>query len=746
MPTFPIERRLFITGLGAAALAACGRGGGTGMLPGATVMLPTPQSASPGSIVPPPMVQTAILPPSAMTSRTPAAMNIPMNWTQIPGAASHVTAAVDGSLWVLSDGPAGPDKNIWHYSGGNWTNVGGLAAKISVAPNGTLWVLNAAGNIYSYAGGTWTPVAGGGSDITALADNSIVGVSDSGGADKGLWHLPNGGSWTQYPGGGVAVHANRDGNTYSVAGQANQIIPGGFYLINSVGAIYYMNTDSVLVRMPASASNVATAVGGVFALGYPSSAGGNKIYFYDFTGQSWVQQSGIATDLSFNAGSLYVLSSSGGIFRTAAAIPVPLTIDMTQAGLPAGTLAYAYIIGGYSIDGGSTLLNTYWMDAAGTPHVMSTSDNTIPKNTFPNTGGAVTPADVATLNATYENAWADYSIPLATSGSPTVVDISKLSPAYLPGLGTGTAAFSGRIYISIGVPKLPFSPTASNAYNSPGVGAGNPGALCLFDWIEFSYDSNGNFNVNTTQVNGIGLVLKLNGTPGGSAQGLYTVSRSALFAAINALGAPFDDLLLANTTPSAFPAGLGHLRIQAPPTVLGNTSYSGGLLTYYDEAGNGVISQWYTAWKTTPLVCHDVSTGYYSGLSNGPGTPLVFYPGQTATGTPAFTLTGTGTGGMLSSADIFNCISPGGTAEQNVAKVIGAAFNRGVASSSLDDGNCTGGYYPAGVPSNGYSKTVHQYSSNGLAYGFGYDDVCGANPSFTLSPAATISIVLQPLT
>jgi hypothetical protein len=742
VPGFPIERRLFITALGAAALAACSRAGGGGVLPGATVALPTPQSTSPGAIVPPPMVQTSILPSSAMTSRTPAGVNIPLNWTQIPGSASHVTAALDGSLWVLSDGPAGPDKNIWHYSGGNWTNVGGLAKKISVAPNGTLYVLNSAGSIYAYAGGTWTPIAGGGSDITVLADNSIVVVSDTGPADKGIWHLPDGGSWTQFPGGGVAVHANKDGNTYAVAGQANRIIPGGFYVINSIGSIYYMNTDSVLLQLPANASNVASAVGGVFALSYPANAGGNGIYFYDFAGQSWVQQSGTAIDLSFNAGDLFVLSGAGGIYRTAAAIPVPMTLDMTQAGLPAGTLAYAYVIGGYSIDGGHTLKNTYWMDATGTPRIMSTADNTNPQGTFPNTGGAVSPADVATLNATYNTAaWADYSIPLATSGAPTTVDISKLSPAYLPGLGTGTAAFSGRIYISLGVPKLPFSPTAPNAYASPGVGAGNPGALCLFDWIEFSYDSNGNFNVNTTQVNGIGLVLRLNGTPGGSAQGSYTVTRSALFAAITALGSPFADLLLANTTPSAFPAGVNHLRIQAPPTVLGNTGYSGGLLTYFDT----VISQWYATWQTTPLVCHDVSTGYYTGVTGGSGTPLVFYPGQTATGTPAFTLTGTGTGGMLSSADIFNCISPGGTAEQNVAKVIDAAFNRGVASSLIDDGNCTGGYYPSGVASNGYSKTVHQYSSNGLAYGFGYDDVCGSNPSFTLSPAATVSIVLQPL-
>ena len=168
------------------------------------------------------------------------------------------------------------------------------------------------------------------------------------------------------------------------------------------------------------------------------------------------------------------------------------------------------------------------------------------------------------------------------------------------------------------------------------------------------------------------------------------------------------------------------------------------MLTYFDN----VIKNWYTTWQTTPLVCHDSSTGTYTGLSGGPNTPLVFTPGAGATGT-GFTLTGTGTGGMLSSADVWNCLSLGGTAPQNVAKVIVAAFNRGVVSSSLDDASASCPsqltYYPAGIASNGYSYTVHHYSSNKLAYGFGYDDVCGANPSFTLSPAKSVSIVLQPL-
>lgn len=63
-----------------------------------------------------------------MTS--PVHPNIPvtsLNWSQVPGSASVVAAAPDGTLWALSDKPAGGDKNIWHYANGAWTNISRLA-------------------------------------------------------------------------------------------------------------------------------------------------------------------------------------------------------------------------------------------------------------------------------------------------------------------------------------------------------------------------------------------------------------------------------------------------------------------------------------------------------------------------------------------------------------------------------------------------------------------------------------------
>src|SRR5665213_2336632 len=92
------------------------------------IMLDTPQSVSPGSIAPAPMAHTAILPASLMAVKPQSAIQ-GTSWTQIPGAASYAAAAPDGSLWVLSTLPSGPDKYIWHYVSGTWTNISGEASE-----------------------------------------------------------------------------------------------------------------------------------------------------------------------------------------------------------------------------------------------------------------------------------------------------------------------------------------------------------------------------------------------------------------------------------------------------------------------------------------------------------------------------------------------------------------------------------------------------------------------------------------
>ena len=429
-------------------------------------------------------------------------------------------------------------------------------------------------------------------------------------------------------------------------------------------------------------------------------------------------------------------------------VTTPLTIDATQSDLPSGTPVYAYIVGLVA----ST--NTFYrIDASGTPHALSAADNVQAAGTFPGSSGLVAAAASA-IAPNYPLAWADYSIPVSQT-SPTKISLANINPTTMPGLGTGTSAFSGRVYISVGVPKLPFTAQA-NGYTAP-VFTTQPGYLTLFDWIEFSYDSQGNFNGNTTQVDQFGFPLFLNGTPGGTQQGQYTASRATIMNAIVNATPPIGGLAFQVAVPaaaaSAYPAGINLLRLVSAKTL--NTA--GSFSTYFDTA----IHAAYTAWQTTPIVTHEQSTNaYYTGYvptSGANAGSLVFVSGNFPTllaltaAAPSTAFMVPAAGGFIPTNDVWQCansLATGSADQKNVQKQLAAMFNRGFPSASvptlLDDAACPSGttFYPAGSTNNTWSHTFHQYSANGLAYGFPYDDVCAQNPSISLTSTTAVTITL----
>ncbi len=319
------------------AEAGCSSSGVRETVPKGAVQLATPQSVSPGLIAPAPMVKTTILPASAM--RSPAGSGITaqsdiqgLGYSQIPGSASYAAAAPDGSLWVLSDQPAGPDKYIWHYSGGSWTNISGLASRLSVAPNGTLYVMNSGGGAYSYSAGAWTAFGGGCRDLTAAADGTLYVISNGGGADGAIWHYANG-AWTQQPGSGDRLAASWDTGTYS--NPAGTITPGGFYVINSLGSIYYLGASGY-IQIPGTGSAVAPMNGGLFVLGYPTNPNGNTLYYYDLSNPGWNAKGGAGVSISTDGKTLYVISSSGTIYYSQIA-QISTAIVITVGGTYSGT-------------------------------------------------------------------------------------------------------------------------------------------------------------------------------------------------------------------------------------------------------------------------------------------------------------------------------------------------------------------------------------------------------------------------
>lgn len=275
------------------------------------------------------MAQTAILPPSAMKSAirpyTPVST---LNWAPISGKASAVAAAPDGSLWVLSDQPAGADKQIWHYANGTWNNISGLASQLSVAQDGTLWVINSGGGIWHYVSSgnpNWTS-PGGGASLSITADDSggVYVLSNGAGTDKAIWHYSSG-IWSQQSGSGTALAANLDTKTYTPgSGGSGTISPGGFYILNSTGGIYYENSDKSFAQLPGAASAIApTTIGGVFVLGYPTSQNGNQVFYYDLDTPGWTPENGTGV-MSISANTnLYLTSSSNAIYTASLPSNVP---------------------------------------------------------------------------------------------------------------------------------------------------------------------------------------------------------------------------------------------------------------------------------------------------------------------------------------------------------------------------------------------------------------------------------------
>jgi len=288
-----------------------------------------PQSKSPASFPVAPMPQTATLPASAMRSGphgiTPQSVGA-LKWAQLSGAATAVAVAPDGSLWVLSDLPAGASKAIWHYVNGTWTNISGSASSIAVGPTGTLYSVNGSTRgVYSYNGSTWTSLGGGARSVTAGADGSVYVLSDTPvvNGNSAVWKFANGG-WTQQAGSGSALASSFDTNTYTVSG-VGTIVPNGYFLINASGGTYYYSPGYGYVEFPGLSSGVAAVPGGYFEFDYPSSPGGEGISYFDYTSAALTTEPGAGTSISAGTASggsgtqLAVTNSANNIWDT----PVP---------------------------------------------------------------------------------------------------------------------------------------------------------------------------------------------------------------------------------------------------------------------------------------------------------------------------------------------------------------------------------------------------------------------------------------
>lgn len=451
---------------------------------------------------------------------------------------------------------------------------------------------------------------------------------------------------------------------------------------------------------------------------------------------------------------------------------VPLIIDASVAatGIPQSVPIYAYIIG-MTAAGGNTY---YWFNPAQgvtKPVVMSTATNTNAAQSGP---GMTTGSASAAAN--YPTIWSDFSIPLDRTCATVVADLATFNATNIPGLGTGTNAFSGRIAISVGKPILPFTPrTGSNAtdptpsnlpvtgYTSPGLMPNTPGSLCLYDWLEFSYDVNGALDINTTQVDQFGFPISMQATGTnvqGGEQGLFNKTRSTIFSSLSALNNTlFSSSVAVPTTgvdADAYPPTIntaGILRALAPANTTGASSS-----TYLNTAISNALNNWKSNWVSVTGGSNVIQSTYY-GQTASDGVTLNFYTSPSTSSTLAFTFND------ITTYNVLNCSGTmAGTGVpqvgnqltdlQNTGKQLLAAFNRGTVTPSTNVFNQpasgTTGFLPSlsnnygssTIAYNVWAKQFHQFSSNGLAYGFSYDDVGNLQPSITTSATTSLRVQL----
>lgn len=432
---------------------------------------------------------------------------------------------------------------------------------------------------------------------------------------------------------------------------------------------------------------------------------------------------------------------------------IPLNIDTSTTNLPTDTQVYMYVVGEMKLKDGSTKF--YRLDGSGCPKEMLISDNSQRANTFPGSTD-LTSAAATSLEVNYPNDWADYSIPIQNDGS-TSINLANINAEHIEGLGTGEQAFSGRIYLSVGIPKIPFT-VNSSGYAQPSFYEG-AGKYTLFDWVEFSFDSSQNFNGNTTMVDQFGLSLALEvSMPDQVLQvGLNsTTLRDGMISvedAIYSAGRVTAPLETTETPPfgkkAAYPSiinvNTGYLlRSCSPSTIAANSKINVEIINYFEDT----INQWYETWKTVPLVIAVSQATYYSAMVKG--DELQFKIGKFTTDSdwkigPSVEFT---FNTKITSAEIWQCngvLASGTTAAKNAGKIIAAAFNRGVMDNIIDDLKVSAtdnGFYPLGSTYNQWASLAHQYSIGNLAYGFAYDDVCDQNPTIALSQPNSITITL----
>lgn len=304
----------------------------------------------------------------------------------------------------------------------------------------------------------------------------------------------------------------------------------------------------------------------------------------------------------------------------------------------------------------------------------------------------------------------DIAIPLGNQGATVTVNLPNF-------------VSSGRIYFAFG--QMTFA--TNNGPTGPAIVAPSftntedPNANIDYGFVEFTWTPNGVIYSNLSYVDFVGLVIaQLVANIDGSTcqvKGLPSNAVSTICAALTAQGA-VDGQKWSKSCQTA--TNGTPLRVLAPLHLIEIDSTA--LAGYYDPYVDAV----WTKYTSEDLTVAAGSLGSWTG--------------RVDTGTDLLTFSDGNTFAKPTINDILGCNSGpfanlgGGDATQNDRQAmvprLCAAFVRSTylldGGNVQPDGTDVSQYYPSDVPTDWYSKIVHENEIDGKGYAFAYDDVSPA--------------------
>ncbi|MEO9324503.1 beta-1,3-glucanase family protein [Nocardioides sp. C4-1] len=284
----------------------------------------------------------------------------------------------------------------------------------------------------------------------------------------------------------------------------------------------------------------------------------------------------------------------------------------------------------------------------------------------------------------------------------------------------GLPEMSARVYVSLGAP-IPFrvvgTPGGAGIVHPAGWVASDPSYGLLYDMMEFTHQS-GAMYCNTTMVDMYSLPLSilLRGQREQRVGETVSGGRARFFDAISSQPG-FDRLVVGDT------------RVVAPSHGIGAGTFDAGYLDDY------IASSW-SAYTGSDLT---VVAGPQTYRCRVEGGRMTAYQGSEVKASFA----------QPSTSDVLFCngaiTAPNDGVGGPVAAILGAALNRTTLRDVATQPSTDPGRFYREERTNHYARVLHEIHTDGLAYGFAFDDVAGF-ASYIQDPAAReVELSIDPL-